>query len=114
MTCTARFLILATLSSLPSSAPAAAPRTAEQNYEKYCVGCHADNGKGQTRLGRKSGAKDLTDRNGVGKLTDTEIFRTIQLGRKDRQGREKMEAFGEDLSTAEINELVAFVRRFTR
>jgi mono/diheme cytochrome c family protein len=83
-------------------------------YEKNCAGCHGANGKGQTRLGRKSGAKDLTDRNGAGKLSDQQIFETIKLGRKDKNGEETMEPFGKQLSDREMTELVAYVRRFTR
>jgi hypothetical protein len=69
---------------------------------------------GQTRLGRKSGAKNLTDKSGTGKLTDAELFRTIEAGRRDDKGRERMAGFGNDLSPAEITALVAYVRRFSQ
>ncbi len=106
-------LLLASLLTVAPSLAVAAP-TAAQNYEKHCAGCHGTDGKGQTRLGRKSGAKNLTDKAGAGKLTDAELFRTIQAGRRDDQGRERMEGFGNDLSAAEITDLVAYVRRFTK
>ena len=106
-------LFLTPLLAVATAFAAAAP-TAAQNYEKHCAACHGADGKGQTRLGRKSGAKNLTDRNGAGKLTDAELFRAIQAGRRDDQGRERMEGFGNDLSTAEITDLVAYVRRFTQ
>jgi mono/diheme cytochrome c family protein len=110
--CHAPFLLLSLLTV--ATAFAAAAPTAAQNYEKHCAGCHGTDGKGQTRLGRKSGAKNLTDKAGAGKLTDAELFRTIQAGRRDDQGRERMEGFGNDLSAAEITDLVAYVRRFTK
>ena len=97
-----------------ATAFAAAAPTAAQNYDRHCASCHGADGKGQTRLGRKSGAKNLTDKQGAGKLTDAEIFRTIQAGRRDDKGRERMEGFGNDLSPAEITALVAHVRRFTQ
>jgi mono/diheme cytochrome c family protein len=106
-------LLLASLLTVAPSLAVPAP-TAAQNYEKHCAGCHGTDGKGQTRLGRKSGAKNLTDKAGAGKLTDAELFRTIQAGRRDDQGRERMEGFGNDLSAAEITDLVAYVRRFTK
>ena len=108
---TPRFLFLFSfgLTSVLSAAPAA-----KENFEKHCVECHGADGKSQTRLGRRSGAKDLTDKAGVGKLSDEEIFKTIKFGRKDSKGREKMDAFGGDLSDPEITELVAFVRTFAK
>lgn len=108
----AAFLFVPLLAA--ATALAAAAPTAAQNYEKHCASCHGADGKGQTRLGRKSGAKNLTDKAGAGKLTDAELFRTIQSGRRDAQGRERMEGFGSDLSPAEITDLVAHVRRFTQ
>jgi mono/diheme cytochrome c family protein len=86
----------------------------EVNYEKNCAGCHGADGRAQTRLGRKSRAKDLTDRNGTGRLSAEEIFATIKEGRKDPAGTERMEPFGERLSEPEIAALVTYVRRFTR
>jgi mono/diheme cytochrome c family protein len=102
-------LLAVSLPAALSAAPSAA-----QNYEKHCAGCHGANGKGQTRLGKKSGAKDLTDKAGVGKLSEEEVFRTIKLGRKDKKGEEKMEAFGRELSDPEITALTAYVRQFVK
>jgi mono/diheme cytochrome c family protein len=92
----------------------AATPTAEENYKKHCSKCHGPDGKAQTRLGKKSGAKDLTDKNGQAKLSDDDVFRTIKLGRKDKNGEEKMDAFGGDLSDPEITALVAYVRHFAK
>jgi len=94
--------------------PLAAARTAEENYKKHCVGCHGPDGKSQTRLGRKSGAKDLSDKNNQAKLTDEDAFNGIKNGRKNSKGEEKMEAFGDVLSDKEISELVAYVRTFAK
>lgn len=101
--------LLAAATALAAAAPSAA-----QNYDRHCASCHGADGKGQTRLGRKSGAKNLTDKSGTGKLTDAELFRTIEAGRRDDKGRERMEGFGNDLSPAEITALVAYVRRFSQ
>ena len=88
--------------------------SAKENFAKHCVECHGEDGKSQTRLGRRAGAKDLTDKAGQAKLTDEEIFKTIKFGRTDSKGREKMDAFGRELSDPEIAELVAFVRTFVK
>lgn len=91
----------------------AAP-TSRENYKKHCTSCHGADGKSQTRLGRKSGAKDLSDKTALDKLSDDEVFKTIKLGRKNAKGEEKMEPFGDDLSDAEITELVAYVRTLAK
>ena len=103
------FFLLALTASLLSAAP-----TAKENFETHCVDCHGEDGKSQTRLGRRSGAKDLSDKTGQAKLTDEEIFKTIKFGRKDAKGREKMDAFGGDRSDAEITALIAYVRSLAK
>jgi cytochrome c6 len=93
---------------------AAAAPTARDNYKTHCTSCHGSDGKSQTRLGKKSGAKDLSDKVALSKLSDVEVFKTIKEGRKNNKGEEKMEPFGDDLSDPEINELVAYVRTLAK
>lgn len=108
----ARLLAVVLLPVVP--ALFAAERSAQDNWKKHCVDCHGANGKAQTRLGKKSGAKDLTDKPAMAKLTDDDLFKTIKLGRKNKQGEEKMEPFGDDLSDQEIKDMVAYVRAFAK
>lgn len=103
-------LPLLLFAALPAAAVAATALSAPQNFEKHCADCHGADGKAQTRLGRKSGAKDLTDRKAMGKLTDDEVFKTIKFGRKNSKGEEKMEAFGDGLTDPEIRAVVAYLR----
>jgi mono/diheme cytochrome c family protein len=100
--------------ALALAAAMAGAATPEENYKQHCSKCHGPDGKAQTRLGKKSGAKDLTDKAGAAKLGDDDVFRTIKLGRKDKNGDEKMEAFGGDLSDAEITALVGYIRKFSK
>ena len=102
---------LAALSPVPTAV--AAP-TAQENYGKHCVSCHGRDGKAQTRLGKRSGAKDLTDKERMAKLTDEDAFKTIKNGRKNSKGEDAMDAFAGDLSDKEITELVAFVRTLAK
>ena len=92
----------------------AAEHTAQENYKQHCVECHGRDGKSQTRLGRKSGAKDLSDKANQAKLTDEDAFNGIKHGRKNSKGEEKMEPFGDRLSDTEITELVAYVRTLAK
>ncbi len=103
-------LIALLVAALPVAGGAAAALSAPQNFEKHCADCHGADGKSQTRLGRKSGAKDLTDKKAMAKLSDDEVFKTIKFGRKNSKGEEKMEAFGDGLSDPEITALVTFLR----
>jgi cytochrome c6 len=109
-----RFCVAVCLFAWPLPAVLNAARTAAENYKKHCTSCHGPDGKAQTRLGRKSGAKDLSDKPAVAKLSDDDIFKTIKNGRTNAKGEEKMEAFGDDMSDAEITELVAYVRTLAK
>ena len=108
-----RLMFCCALAIVTATAFAATP-TAEENFKKHCSKCHGPDGKAQTRLGKKSGAKDLTDKQGQAKLSDEDVFRTIKLGRKDKNGDEKMDAFGDELSEPQISALVAYVRHFAK
>lgn len=92
----------------------AAEASAQQNYKQHCSSCHGPDGKAQTRLGKKSGAKDISDKAAITKLSDDELFKTIKEGRKNAKGEEKMEPFGDDLSDKEITELVGYVRMLAK
>lgn len=105
---------VATFTLVFASAAAAAERTAQENYKKHCVDCHGPDGRAQTRLGKKSGAKDLTNKAGQAKLSDDDVFKTIKEGRKNNKGEETMEPFGDDLSDHEIKALAAYVRTFAK
>src|SRR3954464_5036921 len=108
-------LALLGIASAPAHAAAPGkPLSARENFEKHCVDCHGNDGKAQTRLGKKSGAKNLTDRAAMAKLSDEEIFKTIKFGRKNSKGEDKMDAFQNDLSDAEITALVTYVRTFSK
>ena len=109
----ARCYLLSAFVILPLAARLVAA-AAKENYKTHCTSCHGSDGKGQTRLGKKSGAKDLSDKAALAKLSDQEVFNTIKLGRKNAKGEEKMEAFGDDMSDAEITELVAYVRTLAK
>lgn len=87
---------------------AAQARAAESPalFAKHCASCHGKDGKAQTPAARKLGVKDLT----LSKLPDGEVTRQLLEGRKDTRGNQKMPAFKDKLSPAEIKSLVAFVK----
>lgn len=85
--------------------------TASENWENLCAKCHGADGKGQTKIGKKLNVKDYTDAKVQGDLKDEDMVNAITNGVKEG-GKEKMKSFKDDLSAAEITDLVAHVRKF--
>jgi len=81
-------------------------------FAKNCASCHGKDGKGQTRMGKKLDVKDYTDPKVQSELKDEVAIKTIKEGLKDANGKEKMKAYGETLSDADIKGLVAYFRAF--
>jgi mono/diheme cytochrome c family protein len=82
-------------------------RPATQTYRRYCVSCHGTDGKAKTSKGKYSHARDLTDAQWQGDVSDERIFNSIMNGRNQRGN---MPAFGDKLNEKEVNSLVSFVR----
>ena len=83
------------------------PRPAPQTYRRYCVSCHGNDGKAKTSKGKYSHARDLTDAQWQGDVSDERIFNSIMNGRNQRGN---MPAFSDKLNEKEVNSLVGFVR----
>jgi cytochrome c553 len=85
---------------------------AKANWEKECAKCHGPDGKGQTRMGRQSGAKDYTDPKVQAELDDAKATKQIKEGLKEN-GKEKMKAYSQ-FSDDEIKALIAHMRSFKK
>ena len=77
-----------------------------------CVKCHGEDGKGQTAMGKKSGAKDWTDAKVQTALKDDKMAKAIKEGIKDGDTT-KMKGYP-DLKDDEIKALVDFIRKFKK
>jgi cytochrome c553 len=86
---------------------------AKANYEKGCTKCHGADGKGETKMGKKMGAKDYTDAKVQDELKDEAAIKAIKEGLKDKDGK-KLMGPAEDLSDTEIKDLVAYMRKFKK
>jgi cytochrome c553 len=84
---------------------------AKMNYEKDCAKCHGPDGKGDTKMGKKSGAKDYTDPKVQAEMKDAAAFKAIKEGLKDKEGKVVMKP-SEGYSDEEIKALAAFMRTF--
>lgn len=82
-------------------------------YAKDCAKCHGEDGKGETKMGKKLGAKDYTDAKVQAELKDDAAIKAIKEGLKDKDGKTLMKP-AEGLSDEEIKGLVAYMRTFKK
>lgn len=77
-------------------------------YNRQCVSCHGRDGRGRTRKGRQTHARDMTAASWQDDVTDERLFNSIS------NGRNKMPAFRKKISENDIDALVSYVRRLRR
>ena len=82
-------------------------------YEKECAKCHGADGKGDTKMGKKTGAKDYTDPAVQANLKDDAAFKAIKDGLKDKEDKVLMKPI-EGASDEEIKGLVSYMRNFKK
>ena len=82
---------------------------AKENWETLCAKCHGPEGKGDTKMGQKLGAKDFTDAKVQADLKDDAATKAIKEGLKNDDGKTLMKPF-DQLSDDEVKALVAYVR----
>jgi mono/diheme cytochrome c family protein len=82
-------------------------------YERDCAKCHGADGKGDTKMGKKTGAKDYSDAKVQDALKDDAAFKAIKEGLKDKEGKTLMKP-SEGISDEEIKGVVAYLRTFKK
>jgi mono/diheme cytochrome c family protein len=83
---------------------AVSPRSAAVLYAGSCASCHGRDGRAKTFKGKRNHARNLTDAEWQGRVSDERIFNSIM------NGKGKMPANGKKLSEQEIDALVTYVR----
>jgi mono/diheme cytochrome c family protein len=86
--------------------PALRAATGAELFVDNCASCHGADGKARTPIGRKLGAKDLGESN----LSEAAIIQQITNGKKNERGGEKMPAFKDKLTPADIAALATYVK----
>ena len=104
-------LLTAVLLTVPAAAAFAGD--AKVLYEKDCAKCHGSDGKRETKMGKKLGAKDYTDPKVQSALTDAAGFKATKEGLKDKEGKVLMKP-NEGTSDDDIKGLVAYMRTFKK
>ena len=95
----------------------AGPALAEDIAETWapqCQKCHAEDGSGDTKMGKKLGLKDYRDPAVQAEMTDEEIIRITKEGVVDDSGKQTMKAYAEILTEEQINEMVAHIRSLAK
>jgi len=105
-------ILMLSIAIMAVSALSARAADAKDTYEKDCAKCHGKDGKGQTMMGKKQGAKDYTDAKVQDELKDDAAFKAIKEGYK-KDDKEVMKP-SEGLSDDEIKGLVAYMRKFKK
>jgi mono/diheme cytochrome c family protein len=107
-----KYLLLICLSLLTSAALSANAADAKETYDKTCAKCHGADGKGDTKMGKKLGVKDLSDAKVQADLKDEVAIRNIKEGVKE--GEKTLMKPAEGLSDDEIKGLVTYIRTFKK
>ncbi|HEV2721476.1 MAG TPA: cytochrome c [Thermoanaerobaculia bacterium] len=94
--------ILVTILALVLAAPAIAADGAAI-YKAKCATCHGPDGSGETAVGKSMKLRDLRSAE-VQKQTDVELTKIIA------GGKGKMPPFGKQLSTGDVEALIAYIR----
>lgn len=80
-------------------------------YADNCAKCHGDDGKGQTMMGKKTGARDYTDAKVQDSFTDEQGFKSVKEGLK-KDDKTLMKAY--DLPDDDIKAVIAYMRTFKK
>jgi mono/diheme cytochrome c family protein len=92
----------------PVAPQAAAQDTVQDIFEKRCIFCHGQDGRGQTKKGKQVKAPDFTSPKWNKETTDEEIKDAITNG----VPKTKMLAFKNKLTPEQIDALAKYVRSF--
>jgi mono/diheme cytochrome c family protein len=84
-------------------------RDSKTTFDAKCAKCHGKDGRGKTMKGRLTHARDLTSAQWQNDVTDERLFNSISNGRG-----KKMPGFKKELAEADIDALVAYVRRLKK
>ncbi len=96
-----------------AAALAASAADPKDNWSTSCARCHGADGKGQTNMGKKLGAKDYSDASVQSALTDDAAFKAIKEGFKTSDGKTVMRPAA-NLSDEDIKGLVTYMRTFKK
>jgi mono/diheme cytochrome c family protein len=81
-------------------------------YNDNCAKCHGDDGKGQSAMAKRVGARDYTDAAVQASFTDDQGFKAVKEGLK-KDDKTQMKSYG-NLSDDDIKAVIAYMRTFKK
>jgi cytochrome c553 len=102
-----------TLAALTLTAAAALAADVPALWDKHCVACHAKDGSGNTKMGKKVEAKDYRDPKVQEAMKEIDAIKSVKNGLKQK-GVERMKPFADKLTDEEIKALIAHMRTFKK
>lgn len=99
--------------ALMVTAPLALAGDGEAIYNKKCAACHGKDGKGDTKMGKKKGARDYTDAAVQASYTDEEGVKAILDG-VEADGKTVMKGAKGKITEAEAKAIIAYMRSFQK
>jgi len=82
-------------------------------WDKHCASCHAKDGSGNTKMGKKVEAKDYRDPKVQEAMKELDAIKSVKNGLKEK-GVERMKPFADKLTDEEIKALIAHMRTFKK
>ncbi len=78
-------------------------------YGEHCAKCHGADGKGETKMGKKLGAKDYSNPKSWEGLTDAVAAKAVKEGFKDKDGKVIMKPT-EGVNDADVKAIVDYMK----
>jgi cytochrome c6 len=104
-----KIIIFAAIYGLTAAISASAD-DAKDNWTNLCAKCHGDDGKGQTKMGQRLGARDYTDPAVQASMKEDEAFKAIKEG-LTKDDKTLMKPY-DTLTDDQIKALIAYMRTF--
>ena len=82
----------------------------QANWEEYCARCHAKDGSGETKPGRKLKLQDYRDPAVQATFSDEEMIQLMVDGITNKRGKQEMPSYTEKMTMEEMQALVPYVR----
>ncbi len=78
-------------------------------YEQHCAKCHGSDGKGDTKMGKKLGAKDYSSPKTWEGVKDDVAVKGVKEGVKDKEGKVVMKST-ERVSDADAKAMIDYMK----
>lgn len=106
-----KIIILAVASMLCAGVSVGLAADVKALYEEHCAKCHGSDGKGNTKMGKKLGAKDYTDPKVQAELKVDKALKALKEGLKEGD-KTLMKPF--DLPESDLKALIEYMKAFKK